>query len=102
VVDLIEAGKVDMVINIPRGRGARSDGYEIRRAALRQGVPTMTNAAAAHAAVQAIANDHKRREIAVVCLQDLHTQLAAAARGQGAASGPRAESGSGVERGGSA
>ena len=63
VVDLIEAGEIDLVINIPRGRGARSDGYEIRRAALRQGVPTMTNAAAAHAAVQAIANDHKRREI---------------------------------------
>ena len=55
IVDLIEAGEIDLVINIPRGRGARSDGYEIRRAALRQGVPTMTNAAAAHAAVQAIA-----------------------------------------------
>jgi carbamoyl-phosphate synthase large subunit len=26
VVDLIEAGEIDMVINIPRGRGARSDG----------------------------------------------------------------------------
>jgi carbamoyl-phosphate synthase large subunit len=81
VVDLIEAGEIDMVINIPRGRGARSDGYEIRRAALRQGVPTMTNAAAAHAAVQAIANDHKRREISVVCLQDLHSRLAATANG---------------------
>ena len=56
IVDLIEAGEIDLVINIPRGRGARSDGYEIRRAALRRGVPTMTNAAAAHAAVQAIAN----------------------------------------------
>jgi carbamoyl-phosphate synthase large subunit len=82
IVDLIEAGEIGMVINIPRGRGARSDGYEIRRAALRRGVPTMTNAAAAHAAVQAIANDRKRREISVVCLQDLHTRLAAAADGQ--------------------
>ncbi len=81
IVDLIEAGEIGMVINIPRGRGARSDGYEIRRAALRQGVPTMTNAAAAHAAVQAIANAHKRRDISVVCLQDLHTRLAATAGG---------------------
>ena len=40
----------------------------------------MTNAAAAHAAVQAIANDHKRREITVVCLQDLHSRLAAIGR----------------------
>ena len=87
IVDLIEAGEIDMVINIPRGRGARSDGYEIRRAALRQGVPTMTNAAAAHAAVQAIANDHKRREISVVCLQDLHARLAATANGPSSKAG---------------
>jgi carbamoyl-phosphate synthase large subunit len=79
VVDLIEAGEIDLVINIPRGRGARSDGYEIRRAALRQGVPTMTNAAAAHAAVQAIANSRKCRDISVICLQDLHTRLEASA-----------------------
>jgi carbamoyl-phosphate synthase large subunit len=82
IVDLIEAGEIDMVINIPRGRGARSDGYEIRRAALRQGVPAMTNAAAAHAAVQAIANDYKRRDISVICLQDLHARLAATANGR--------------------
>ena len=79
IVDLIEAGEIDLVINIPRGRGARSDGYEIRRAALRQGVPTMTNAAAAHAAVQAIANSRKSPDISVTCLQDLHTRLEASA-----------------------
>jgi len=79
IVDLIEEGEIDMVINIPRGRGARSDGYEIRRAALRRGVPTMTNAAAAHAAVQAIASAHRSKEVGVVCLQDLHGLLAASA-----------------------
>ncbi len=80
IVDLIEAGEVDLVINIPRGRGARSDGYEIRRAALRRGIPTMTNAAAAHAAVQAIAGARKSREVSVICLQDLHSRLADSAR----------------------
>ncbi|MFH1833517.1 MAG: hypothetical protein ABH877_00715, partial [bacterium] len=79
VVDLIEAGAIDLVINIPRGRGARSDGYEIRRAALRRRVPTMTNAAAAHAAVQAIAGARKSSEVTVTCLQDLHSLLAASA-----------------------
>ncbi len=83
VVDLIEEGQVDLVINIPRGRGARSDGYEIRRAALRRGVPTMTNAAAAHAAVQAIASARRNREVTVACLQDLHHRLAASAGSQG-------------------
>jgi carbamoyl-phosphate synthase large subunit len=81
VVDLIEAGEVDMVINVPRGRGARADGYEIRRAALLHGVPTMTNSAAAHAAVQAIAAARRDDEITVTCLQDLHGQLAALAEG---------------------
>jgi carbamoyl-phosphate synthase large subunit len=76
IVDLIEAGDIDMVINVPRGRGARADGYEIRRAALQHGVPTMTNAAAAHAAVQAIAGAAKSSEIVVTCLQDLHGLLA--------------------------
>jgi len=79
IVDLIEAGAIDLVINVPRGRGARADGYEIRRAALRHGVPTMTNAAAAHAAVQAIAAASRDKEIGVTCLQDLHGQLAASA-----------------------
>ncbi len=76
IVELIEAGKIDLVINIPRGRGARSDGYEIRRAALRHRVPTMTNAAAAHAAVQAIASARRSGRISVTCLQDLHELLA--------------------------
>ncbi len=76
VVDLIEAGEVDLVINIPRGRGARADGYEIRRAALRRGVPTMTNASAAHAAVQAIALARKSDRPEVICLQDLHLHSA--------------------------
>lgn len=79
VVDLIEAGEIDLVINIPRGRGARADGYEIRRAALRRRVPTMTNAAAAHAAVQAIAQARRSRDVTVTCLQDLHGRLAASA-----------------------
>ncbi|MBN1319219.1 MAG: carbamoyl-phosphate synthase large subunit [Thermoleophilia bacterium] len=81
IVDLIEAGEVDLVINIPRGRGAHADGYEIRRAALRRGVPTMTNAAAAHAAVQAIAKARANPEITVTCLQDLHGRLAVSAAG---------------------
>ena len=39
VVDRIEAGEVDLVINTPTGSGARADGYEIRRAAVARGHP---------------------------------------------------------------
>ena len=39
VVDLIRERRCDLVINTPTGSGARTDGYEIRSAAVRQGHP---------------------------------------------------------------
>jgi carbamoyl-phosphate synthase large subunit len=42
VVDWIERGDVDLVINTPTGTAARSDGYEIRRAAVGRGIPCIT------------------------------------------------------------
>jgi carbamoyl-phosphate synthase large subunit len=45
-----------MVVNTPRGTpGARADGYEIRAAAVRAGVPCITTVEAAEAAAAAIA-----------------------------------------------
>ncbi len=41
-VRLIEEGKVDLVVNTPRGRRARGDGSLIRRAARRAGIPCVT------------------------------------------------------------
>jgi carbamoyl-phosphate synthase large subunit len=54
VVDYIERGEVDMVINTPTGSGARSDGYEIRSAATRRGIPCITTMTGASAAARAI------------------------------------------------
>ena len=42
VLDWIERGDVDMVVNTPTGVGARADGYEIRRAAVARGIPCLT------------------------------------------------------------
>jgi carbamoyl-phosphate synthase large subunit len=56
VGDLIAAGEIDLVINTPRGgRGARTDGFEIRAAAIRAGIPCITTIEAARAAAAAIA-----------------------------------------------
>jgi carbamoyl-phosphate synthase large subunit len=55
VVDLIRRQRVDLVINTPDGRGARSDGYLIREAALVARVPCVTTIAGASAAAEAIA-----------------------------------------------
>ena len=55
VVDLIRAGKVDLIINTPRSKQGRRDGYEIRRAAVDFGAPYITTIQAAVAAGDAIA-----------------------------------------------
>jgi carbamoyl-phosphate synthase large subunit len=54
VLGLIEEGGLDLIVNTPWGRGARTDGYLIRRKALTHGVPCITTLAAAAAAVQGI------------------------------------------------
>ncbi len=70
VADLIARGEIAMVINTPSGRGALSDGAEIRRAAVRAGVPCMTTVEAAQAAVHAVRSPG-RDTTAPLALQDL-------------------------------
>jgi carbamoyl-phosphate synthase large subunit len=79
VVDRIESGDVDLVINTPTGSGARSDGYEIRRAAVARGIPcitTMTGATAAQRAIRAL----RSGEPEVRSLQELHADRRPAGR----------------------
>ena len=79
VVDYIERGEVDMVINTPTGSGARSDGYEIRSAATRRGIPCITTMTGASAAARAIGAQRGEAD-EVRSLQELH---AANAQGRG-------------------
>jgi carbamoyl-phosphate synthase large subunit len=51
IVDLINAGEVDVVINTPSGRSARADGYEIRTATVAADKPIFTTIAQLGAAV---------------------------------------------------
>ncbi len=71
VVDWIERGEVDLVINTPVGTGARADGYEIRSAAIARGIPCITTMAGGMAAARAIAAA-RRGEPEVVSLQEIH------------------------------
>jgi carbamoyl-phosphate synthase large subunit len=75
VVDCIRGGDVDLVINTPTGSGARADGYEIRSAAVRQGLPCLTTMTGASAAARAIFAEVSG-ESEVHALQDLHPQFA--------------------------
>jgi carbamoyl-phosphate synthase large subunit len=54
VTEKIAAGEIEMIFNTPFGRGARTDGYFIRTAAVDAGVPCITTMAGIAAAVQAI------------------------------------------------
>ena len=53
-MDLIRAGKIQLVLNTPLGLHAHSDGAEIRSAAISMNVPLLTTLSAAMAAVSAI------------------------------------------------
>lgn len=75
VVNLIDAGEVALVINTPTGSGARSDGYEIRRAAIARGVPCITTMSGASAAQRAIRAE-RRGNGEVRSLQELHGMVA--------------------------
>jgi carbamoyl-phosphate synthase large subunit len=73
VVDWIERGEVDLVINTPIGTGARTDGYEIRSAAIARGIPCVTTMSGGIAAARAIAAA-RRGEPEVHSLQEIHSR----------------------------
>jgi carbamoyl-phosphate synthase large subunit len=70
-VALIRDGKVDLVVNTPRGRGPRADGAYIRRAANQHRVACLTTVAAARAAAAGIA-DRAESALEVRSLQEYH------------------------------
>jgi carbamoyl-phosphate synthase large subunit len=70
-VDLIAQGKVQLVVNTPRGLGPRADGRHIRTAAVAYKVPCLTTLAAARAAAAGMA-DSRAHALEVRPLQDLH------------------------------
>ncbi|HWY91121.1 MAG TPA: carbamoyl-phosphate synthase large subunit, partial [Solirubrobacteraceae bacterium] len=85
VLDWIERGDVHLVVNTPTGSGARTDGWEIRRAAVAHGIPCLTTLAAGVSAARAISRARADGEPEVLCLQELHaaTSQAAGPRGPG-------------------
>jgi carbamoyl-phosphate synthase large subunit len=72
VLDWIERGDVDLVVNTPTGVGARTDGWEIRRAAVMHGIPCLTTLSAGVSAARAIASARRDGAPEVLCLQELH------------------------------
>jgi len=85
VLQLIDAGQVDLVLNTPYGNsGPRVDGYEIRSAAVAHDIPCITTVQAAAAAVLGI-EAMIAGGLAVRPLQELHAALRAPAPAAGSA-----------------
>jgi carbamoyl-phosphate synthase large subunit len=69
LIDYMKNDQVDLVINTPSGKGARTDEGQIRVAAVAHGVTCITTLAAAQATVEACAA-MRQRESTVSALQD--------------------------------
>ena len=72
-VERISKGEIDLVVNTPRGRGARADGAYIRTSANVHNVPCLTTVAAALAAAGGI-SEWARHGLSVRSLQELHDE----------------------------
>jgi carbamoyl-phosphate synthase large subunit len=73
LLDFLTDGEVALVMNTPRGKGARTDEGKIRAAAVQAGVPCLTTIEAATAAVRAM-EALRQEEMQVQALQDRFRQ----------------------------
>ena len=74
LLDLLIDGKINLVINTPSGKGARTDEGRIRAAAVAHGVPCITTIPAAQAAVRAM-QALREEELTVMALQDRYARI---------------------------
>jgi carbamoyl-phosphate synthase large subunit len=76
LIDHLVNGRIQLIMNTPSGKGARTDEGKIRAAAVAHGVPCITTIQAADAAVRAM-EALRHEEITVQSLQErfgLHRQ----------------------------
>ena len=69
IVELLNSGEIDLVINTPVGRGTRADGWAIRTAAVQRSIPCITTTAGFNAAVEGV-KALQRGELSVLPIQE--------------------------------
>ena len=69
IVEMLNAGDIDLVINTPVGRGTRADGWAIRTAAVQRSIPIITTTAGFSAAVEGI-KSLQSNELSVAPIQE--------------------------------
>ncbi len=74
LIDLLVDGQIQLIMNTPSGKGARTDEGRIRAAAVAHGVPCITTIQAADAAVRAM-EALRHEEMTVQALQDRFARI---------------------------
>ncbi len=74
VLDLLTDGKIDLIVNMPTGRGSRTDEGTISAASVQKGVPCITTLSGAAAAINAIERI-REHGYSVAALQDYFPAL---------------------------
>ena len=72
ILDLLEEGAVQLIINTTEGRRSIADSYSIRRMALQRRVFYTTTMAGAEATLEALRRQGRTQ---IICLQDLHVAV---------------------------
>ena len=79
LLDYMRDGDLQLVLNTPRGKGARTDEGRIRAAAVAHGIPCLTTLQAAQAAVRAM-EAMREEEMTVQAVQERFADYGKAAR----------------------
>ena len=78
LIDHLIDGRVQLIFNTPRGKGARTDEGRIRAASVQYGVPCITTLPAAEACIRAM-EAMRTEPLSVQAIQDRFPESAAAA-----------------------
>ena len=76
ILDLIESGKFDLIINTPsKGRKPSTDGFKIRRKAVETQVPCLTSLDTAKAVLKCLRMNLSSEELSIIALQEMGTDI---------------------------
>jgi len=72
LLNLIEEGKIKLIINTPtRGRAPQRDGFKIRRKAVESSIPCLTSMDTAYGILKCLKLGKKPEDVDVICLNEL-------------------------------
>ncbi|MCG8501354.1 MAG: ATP-grasp domain-containing protein, partial [Firmicutes bacterium] len=72
ILDLIQSGKINLVINTPtRGRQPKRDGFKIRRKSVEQSIPCLTSLDTARAVIAGLKLDKEERDLEMIDITEV-------------------------------